>query len=79
MEPFIYLISQRVVICTDSSCRYAVLPSNINTYLRIQYRISVEKRREIINYIISISDLIINEEYLKSINPNLPLNHPAIF
>ena len=39
---------------------------------------SVEKRREIINYIISISDLIINKKYLKLINLNLPLNYPAI-
>ena len=79
MELFIYLTSQRVVICTDSSCRYAVLSSNINIYLRVQYRMLVGKRREIINYIISIPNLIINEEYLKLINLNLLLNHPAIF
>ena len=71
IEPFTHLASQRVVVYTDPSCRYAVLPSNINIYLRAQYRMSAGKRRDIIYYIISIPGLIVSEEHLESVNPNL--------
>jgi uncharacterized protein (DUF2225 family) len=32
MEPFVHFLAQGVVVC--SKCKYAVLPSYVNTYLK---------------------------------------------
>ena len=79
MESFVHLRDYRAVICTHTSCRYAVLPSNIDTHLRAQHRMSVGLRREIIAHIMSIPSLIVNEEHLGLVNsPNPPPRQPAI-
>ncbi len=70
MEPLIHLPTYRVIICSDSSCRYAVLPSNVNTHLRIRHRVSAGKRRDIISHILSIPNLIVDEEHLGVIYRN---------
>jgi hypothetical protein len=32
MDPFIYLLEYRIVVCVE--CKHAVLPSNVDTHLR---------------------------------------------
>ena len=78
MEPFVHLASHRIVVYTDPLYQYAVLPSSIDTHLRAQHRMSVGKRRDITNHIMSIPNLIMNEQYLGLIEPNPQPRQPAI-
>ncbi len=78
MEPFIHLPIYRVIICSDSSCRYAVLPSNVDTHLRVQHRMSAGKRRDIVHQIMSAPDLIVDKEHLDVVFRNPESNQPAV-
>ena len=67
MDPFIYLPNYQVVVYSNPSCRYAVLPTHTHSYLRDRHQVSVGKRRDIVNQIMAIPDLIVNEEHLESV------------
>lgn len=45
-----YIPEQRLVVCSDPACQYAVLPSNINTHLKDKdtHNIVKEDRDQII-------------------------------
>ena len=78
MEPFDHLPDHRIVICTVLSCRYAVLPSNIDTHLRVQHQISVAKRRDIIHYIKAIPNIIMDQTQLQTEYQNPTPNESPI-
>ena len=67
MDPFVYLPNYRVVVCSDPLCRYAVLPTYTHSHLRDRHQVSVGKRRDIVNQIMAIPDIIVNKEHLESI------------
>ena len=65
MDLFVYLLNYRIIVCSDSSYRYAVLPSHIDRHLFKRHKVSAGKRRDIVNYIMSVPNLFVNEEHLE--------------
>ena len=64
MDRFIHLPEFRVIICKE--CKYAVLPSHINTHFAGKpHKLEVEERRKIIQEVATVDGLIINEEMLR--------------
>ena len=78
MEPFIYLSNYRVIIYSDPSCRYAVLPSHVDRHLLKRHRVSAGKRRDIVNKIMTIPEVFVSEEHLEMRFQNPEPNQPAI-
>ena len=78
MDPFVYLPNYRVVVCSDPLYRYAVLPTYTYSHLRDYYQVSAGKRRDIVNQIIAIPDIIVNEEHLESVFRVPRLDEPPV-
>ncbi|KAH6689243.1 hypothetical protein BKA61DRAFT_585163 [Leptodontidium sp. MPI-SDFR-AT-0119] len=60
MDPFVHVPEQRLVVCSDPECRYAVLPSNINTHLKDEdtHNMPKKDRDRIIHEVQKIDGLI---------------------
>lgn len=78
MEPFVHLPQYQVMICSDKSCRYAVLPSHADQHLWKRHRVLGGKRRAIIDHIMAVPNLMMNEEHLNSDFQNPEPAQPAI-
>ena len=64
MDRFIYLPEFRVVVC--KRCRYAILPSKINTHFAGKpHQLDVAERRRIVDEVSKVPDLITSEEDLQ--------------
>lgn len=64
MDRFIHLAEFRVIICRE--CKYAVLPSHINTHFAGKPdNLEVDERRKIADEVAEVNGLITNEEVLR--------------
>jgi len=77
MDPFIHFLEQRLVVCLE--CRYAVLPSNIDTHLKDKdtHNMLTEDQKHIIKEVWKIKGLIQNKSALNSLSFP-PANNPPI-
>ncbi len=79
MDPFVYLLEYRVVVCIKY--KYTVLPSNINTYLRDEntHNMPKESRGLVVQEIQKIQGLITSRADLNRLvfppvsNPPIPV------
>ena len=78
MDPFVYLPNYRVVVYSDPLYRYAVLPTYTHSHLRDRYQVLVGKRRDIVNQIMAIPDIIVNKEHLESVFRVPQLDKPPV-
>ena len=71
MEHLIYLLAFRIVVCRE--CRYAVLPSHIDSHFATKpYKLSKKERQKIEEEVSEIDGLIGNEETLRRSNFTFP-------
>jgi superfamily II DNA helicase RecQ len=64
MDRFIHLPEFHVIICKE--CKYAVLPSHINTHFAAKpHKLGVEERRKIIQEVAIVDGLIVDEKILR--------------
>jgi hypothetical protein len=78
MNPFVHLPEYHVVVCTGKECKYAVLPSHIDSHLnRSHHNYNQVQRKQVVQEIQQVEGLIQDVGGLQSFKFPKP-NNPAI-
>lgn len=68
MDRFVHLRDYRLMVCRDEGCRYAVLPSQLDTYLAgVKHRLPPAERQAVRREVASWGDLFQNERDLEGL------------